>query len=294
VRPVTSRISLVAACLAAAVPCAAGTARAQDALEQAENAYLQVDFESTLEHAIAALESGGNGPRRVTRVFELMGIAAAALEREEVSRQAYIRMLALDPEAEVDQNLAPRLRSTFLEARGFWTARSDRLAAEAAMVRSRGAVKIEVTDPLDMAVRVRVGARIEGESVFQDVTMDAGPAVWMPLEGLANADRIEYFAHVLDEHGNRIVELGGPDEPRVLGRSGLAGTGGGGSGGGGGGASGGGGGGPSDGGSDLLASPVFWGVLGGAAVLAGIVGFVLLTDTTQSVQTDVTIGIGER
>ena len=209
------RAFALVACVLASVP-----ALAQDHLAAAEAAYGQIDFEAVLTEASAALEAGGNAPRQLTRIYELIGIAAAATDDEERSRDAYVKLLALNPEAQVDTNLAPRLRSPFMEARGFWSSRSDRLDVEVRLVRRSNGMRIVLTDPLDMAVEFRVATRIAGEFVdYDEQRVEAQSSTLVEVAGLPDAPQIEYVVEVLDDYGNRILALGTEDEPRVIGEA---------------------------------------------------------------------------
>ncbi|MEM9070401.1 MAG: hypothetical protein AAGE52_17990 [Myxococcota bacterium] len=227
------RISSMAIALLSASSAAftgVSSASAQSLIAQAEEAYLNVDFERTLELCQEALASGELSAERVTRVYELMGVASAANGDEERSRDSYIRMLALSPEAQVDTNLAPRLRSPFMEARGYWATRSERMNVEARLVRAQRGLRVLVTDPLGMGTEVRVLTRTAGELVpMTELRYNAEESRLVEVESLPDADRIEYVIQLLDEHGNRLVELGTEDEPRSVGRDVATGVGGGGS-----------------------------------------------------------------
>ena len=268
--------------LAAVLTCtllgAGGHAQEAGPLERAEEAYLRIDFAATLEHATAALESGELSPAQVVRGYQLVGIAAAALERDEESRDAYIRMLAVDPAREVDRNLAPRLRSPFLEARGYWTARSDRLEAVVGLDREEGALIVRFGDPLSMAQLVVVWARVAGSAEWNQVRRPAAASIAIPLEGAGDAGRVEYALAVLDFHGNRLIELGTPNDPRSIGEAQVTTEG------------------PLDDdrgeeGGSVLGSPVFWGIAAVVLVGAGVGGYFLLSDGAPGVETSVTVGI---
>lgn len=209
----------------------APAAHAQDLLGQAEEAYMNVDFERTLDLARQAMATGRLSPDRLARVYELMGVAYAASGDEDASREAYKKMLALRPDAQVDTNLAPRLRSPFMEARGYWATRSDRLAADVVLSRPDRGLRVSIVDPLGMARRIVVRTRIAGEMTpLDEQTLPAESGVLAPVAGLPEADRIEYVVELQDEAGNRLVQLGTNDTPNVVGRDPVvAGGGGGGS-----------------------------------------------------------------
>ena len=214
------RITLVAALLCVPIAGWASAAAAQTTLDQAENAYSEIDFDRVIELAEAALAEGGHSPSEVARLYELLGLSHAAERREDPAREAYTKMLALRPEAEVDTNLAPRLRSPFLEAKGFWASRSAGFAVEARVVRARGAVRVELSDPLGMATSIRVLSRDHttmGRMESQDVPAESSVLVDVPA--LADAAQLDYAVMILDEHGNHLAELGTEDEPRVFGEA---------------------------------------------------------------------------
>ena len=50
-----------------------------DPLQAAEQAYGEIDFERTLEHASTALQAGGHAADRLARIYMLLGVSAAAL-----------------------------------------------------------------------------------------------------------------------------------------------------------------------------------------------------------------------
>lgn len=197
----------------------AAPVHAQDLLGQAEEAYMNVDFERTLDLSRQAMATGRLSPDRLARVYELMGVAYAASGDEDASREAYKKMLALRPDAQVDTNLAPRLRSPFMEARGYWATRSDRLAADVALVRSERGLRISIVDPLGMAARIVVRTRVSGEMrPLEEQTLPAESGALAVVEGLPEADRIDYVIELQDQAGNRLVQLGTNDTPNVVGR----------------------------------------------------------------------------
>lgn len=188
------------------------TAMAQSHLREAEAAYGEIDFERALEEATAALEEGGYDPDDLARIYELIGMAAAANDEEERSRDAYIRLLALTPDAEVDTNLAPRLRSPFMEAKGYWSSRSDVLGVEARFVEARHLLRVELVDPLEMATDIIVRFRAAGSVEYDEHNNVASASTTIPLP---EVPQVEYFVEVLDENGNRVALLGNEDEPLV-------------------------------------------------------------------------------
>ncbi len=256
--------------------CAASPALAQDdALARAEAAYLEVDFDATHQHALAALRAGGNTPEQLVRVYQLLGIAASALGREDEARDHFVRMLGLDRDAELDASVPPRLRDPFLEARGVWAARTGRLGIQVGLDRARSSLRIQLSDPSATARRVLVHSRLEGETQFVTQDAEARGAIDVPVQGAAAADRVEYYVEVLDEHRNVMLAEGSAFEPRVVGRERVAAGGGAAS------------------GPTIVEEPVFWVIVGAVvAVAAGItIGVVADQRSHIGAQTSITIGI---
>lgn len=249
-----------------------------DPLQAAEQAYVEVDFEATLEHASAALQTGGRPPDRLARIYQLLGVSAAALGDPDGARDFFQRMLAVDPDATLDDTVPPRLRAPFLEARGVISARTDQLGVEVALDRARGALRVLLTDPFDMARMLRVHARLEGDTDFTTVEEEAEPQVIAPLTGANEADRIEYWVEILDPYGNQLAVEGSDFEPRTVGRVAVAG---------------GPGPGPNESGGNIFEDPLFWVIgVGAVLVIGGVVTGILVDQASHvPVQTGVSFDL---
>lgn len=254
---------------------AAEPARAQntrDALAEAEQAYLDVDFERMLSRAEDALTAGGLTPERLVRVYQLLGIAAAALGDPQTAQQHFQRMLAIDPDARLPNTVPPRLRGPYLEARGVVSLRSERLAAEVGLARPQNSVRVGITDPFQVTRRVRVHARLEGAAEYTTVELPATREVMAPLEGSGQADRVEVWVELLDQYGNQVLTLGSPFEPRVIGRTAVAVA-------------------PAAGRS-VFEEPAFWIVTAGVLVVAGAITAGVLYDQSTQRRIVTTVSIG--
>lgn len=258
-----------------AAPCAAQGS--SGALGRAEQAYLEVDFEATLAAAQEALREGRHTPAQLVRIYELLGVSSAAVGEAERARDFFVRMLAIDPDTDLDDTVPPRLRAPFLEARGIVTSRPERLGAEVGLARVQSALHVALTDPFQLGRTLRVHARLEGTLEFSTREEAAQPVMFARLEGAATADRVEYWVELVDPFGNQILVLGSEFEPRVVGRAvpGSAGGGGGG------------------GGGDIASEPWLWIVVGVVVVGGGVTAGIILGDQASrlEVRTGVTIGL---
>lgn len=210
-------IVLVVGLISVVIVPAAVEAEPTDQLVLAEEAYDQVDFDAALTLATQAIESGQRSQSQLTRLYELVAVCAAALDRGAEARDAYTRMLALNPNAEVDGSLAPRIRTIFLEARGSWVTRRGRLSVDVTPLFERGALRVDLADPLSMGSTVQIRVRIGQDEGFSDHSEVASSHSYVVIPTLRGESRAEIIVRVLDEHGNHVVEVGTEDEPIIVG-----------------------------------------------------------------------------
>lgn len=258
-------------------------------LQEADAAYSNVDFESARTAASSAIETGGLSPTELVHAYQLVGVSSSALGDTTAAREAFVMMVSIDPDVRLDDTVPPRLRAPFLEARGQVSAHS-RMSAEVQLARAYGALRIALTDPLELVNTVRMHSRVEGTVEFTTVEHEPDDEIMSRASGASSADRMEYWLECLDSHGNQLLLLGTEYEPLVVGRAAAATTGGDGGGGGGGGSGGGGGGG---GGPGIAGDPVFWLIIGGVVLVgAGIgVGFAVDSQSHVGLSTGVRFGL---
>lgn len=189
--------------------------RAQDDFGQALSAYNDIDFDGTIEHAEAAIASGELEPDQLSVLYRLLGLALSALDRAPEARQAFIRLLAIDPEPPIEPvDLPPQQRSVYMEALGYWAPISTRLGAEHTF--NGGQLRLELTDPATLMRRVRVFFRPDAQGPYNRLEADAGRRVDLTLAG--TRERAEIYYELTDEHGNIILRRGSDLAPIRVGR----------------------------------------------------------------------------
>jgi len=147
-----------------------------------------------------ALAQGGNSPADVREIYRLAAKAEAALGHPDVAEQFYRRWLVLDPHASLAAGDSPKLQAPFAAARAYVQANGGLL------VHVDHTTEVDVSivaDPLAMAVAVGRGNE---------------PAVPFAADRHAHlADGAGSIA-VLDDRGNRLVDVDVPAAPVVAAR----------------------------------------------------------------------------
>jgi hypothetical protein len=93
------------------------------ALDAAQDAYADLNYEGCRSSATEALGEPGDRAQRV-EAFKLKGLCAAALGDTEQARESFVKMLAIDADARLPEGLSPRFTSSYLEAKGHWVGRN--------------------------------------------------------------------------------------------------------------------------------------------------------------------------
>jgi hypothetical protein len=186
------------------------------ALAAAEQAYQQVDFESVYGEASRGLTWGHANSQQTGRLYVLLGISAAALGKNEESKQYFVSALAITPSLRLDNNLAPKFRGSYLEARGYWGAYQDRLSLRATTDGSGERLALVLEDPAHLARQLRVYLRPSGSSTYMQRVLEASPATRTQIPADMKRLGFEYYAQLVDEHGNALFELGHAEDPIVV------------------------------------------------------------------------------
>lgn len=173
-----------------------------DPLEAAERAYREVDFKTQRDEARRALEAGNSDRARLAQLYRLLGIADAALDEREAAKGWFQRLLALDPDVELERALSPRLRSPYLEARGFWDAASTRLSVDIVSSGPSEDLRLRARDPLQMVARVRLLAMGSTPMV---VVESGAPELVVSRRELAPHSGRRLQAELLDAYGNVVL-----------------------------------------------------------------------------------------
>jgi len=190
-RPLVALIAL----LLAAAPARADSPR----LAEARRAVEAVDYDAARRLLVEALRDGDNSPAAVREIYRLSARTAVVLDQRDLAEQYYRLWLAIDPDAALPGDTAPKLREPFVAAQSYIAAHG-RLRVSAQRV-ATGEIDVELlADPLAIARAATV----------IDPSGSAAPAPSSPV-AFGSARRLRLPAGsriaILDDRGNHLLEL---------------------------------------------------------------------------------------
>ena len=186
---------------------------ASERIREAEDAYENLEVEQAIELGEASIETGDASPGVLRRAYRLLGLARAAVGDNRGARDAYRRLLALEPDATLEVSVAPRLREPFYSARAYWEGRPP---FGIRVTFGRGGLTLNLEDPLNLAATISVSSRAGSESAFQTERLEAAEFLGLRVPGAAAARQIEYYLTVYDEFQNTLLRRGTSVDPVVL------------------------------------------------------------------------------
>jgi hypothetical protein len=185
------------------------------ALAAAEAAYLAVDFEGTRSATENALNEGNHDPTETLRLYTLLGIATSTLGQEAEAREAFRRVLGIDPDAGLDKALSPKIRSPYLEVRGELSAKGTLSPLSARAVRHGGRLFVELNDPANIMAGIDVAYRAGSSPDVTHFHVAHGQEA-IASSVVSDTSRIEYRLTVRDGYGNALFRVGSEATPEVL------------------------------------------------------------------------------
>jgi hypothetical protein len=203
-----------AAALAALVAVAPARAERESNphLARAQEALAALEYEAALHALEKALLSGKNGPGGLQMVYRLLGEVRGSLGAPAEAEQQFRRLLALDVDAGLSDGVSPKILAPFSAALKYMRTRGT-LGARCTVDEASASATVHVdTDPLSMATGARV---IYRSAAGRERVLEAHGSSPMVLD-LPATGRVELVCAVIDEHGNRLAEIGTWDDPLVM------------------------------------------------------------------------------
>jgi hypothetical protein len=181
-------------------------------LDKARTELGELRYDDALATADKALAAGTSGPAATAQIYLLLGEVQASLGQRGDAERAFQRALAIDPELQLRRGVSPKIARPFRRARR--ARRGDRsleLAHRIVAVDPPTVAVLVQSDPLGMVV----GARV----VYWP---ERGPARTVSGRGKVRIDlalprsATRFTVAGVDQHGNRVVELGSEQRPLPL------------------------------------------------------------------------------
>ncbi len=251
--------SQLAAPVSFAQTAVAASGSVDDELSEAERLIANVDYEGAIPVLERISNAKGLTHEQLIRVYRNLATAQAVMGHGAQARDAFIKLIAIDPDFRADQNMSPRVKAPYFEARGVWSAQSVKPGIEATATVHRGTdsrIVVTLRDPTHMAGHVVVGYHWEGSDPFTVKSSPASPTTTLVIPPPKDKSTyLEVYAQAVDGNDSVLWESGSQTKPVVFevpaAAPALAANGG-----------------EGDKSSSIIASPIFW-VVAGVLVAGG-------------------------
>lgn len=171
-----------------------------------------LEMETALKALDAADKTEGNDRATVLEILQLQGIAFGTLGKEAKTRDSFRKLLVLDPAASLPQDLPPRVRTPFFEARE-WAAANGPITVTGGVNLEGGlvqAVKVLVDkDLLRLARTVRFHLELDGKKSTLDAPIVSGKA-----EAPVQKEGVTWWAEALSDRKGVLFNVGSEEKPR--------------------------------------------------------------------------------
>lgn len=200
----------------------AGSARAEiesDAVKRGVAAYDQIDFANAVKVLEGALTESLTREEKIV-ACRTLAFAQAGLGHLDEARAAFVKLLRVDPNAELDRGVAPRLRALFEEARaqvatGRVAVAPSTLptlapAVRPAHPREGQPVSITFVHKGGMAQTLQLYHRVAGDPAYNEVRLQPqGDRFELVLPRSAvRAPGVEYYVTALDDQQAAVARAG--------------------------------------------------------------------------------------
>ena len=176
------------------------------ALTRARAEIEQLRYDEAAKSLAEAARETGNPRDEVLAIYELQGIVAGYLKRPDDARDAFIRLLVLEPTRTLPARLPPRVATPFFEAKSWVAERGAMKLARRPAQQARGriaSIEVEVQgDSLKLGRAVRFLITVDGVERTVDARLEKGRAS-APVDGR----RVAWSAQLLGAREAVLLEL---------------------------------------------------------------------------------------
>ena len=197
-----------------------GATSNQGRLEELRRLMDEAEYRRGLSVARAVIEGGGLTPPELAEAYVALATCSAAFRRRDDTRDAFIKVLAINPLYSLPNTASPLLRRPLRRAQAFWTEKrrpSIRLEPPERLLRGEVFVVEPDFEPGDLPELVT-------EMTLHLRQPDGSYAIYIGVDGrieippgdLEGLDTIEYFVAGRDQYGNIVTSAGAPSAPLRL------------------------------------------------------------------------------
>jgi hypothetical protein len=212
----------VAVAFSLAVASAGASARAatpQQEVEAAETAYANLEYEDANKAAERALRLRGLTHDQLVRAYRVLGLTAGSLGKEQQARDAFVTLLALDPDFQLDSAVSPKVQSPFFEAKGYWRSVAVKPGMEAQTLlrpKEPGTLRVTLRDPSHLVKKMQVAYRWGAMAPMTASTPAPAEVVSIDVpEPPSGVTRFDYYVAATDDRDNVVFEVGNAAVPRT-------------------------------------------------------------------------------
>jgi len=204
------------AAIALALVAAEARADVQADLENAEQAYGNLDYAGANKLADRALKAGGLTHAQYLRAMRVSALTHAGLDHAKPAHDQFMTLLICDPTFQMDPNLSPRVLTPFFEAkgdvRGLSVVPGVRVSVGALRAGEPVTMRVSTQDPTHLVKQVIIGYRWGTAGALTSQPIAVGDAETATIPAEAGSARFDYYAQALDEKRNVVFEDGNPSE----------------------------------------------------------------------------------
>ena len=192
-------------------------------LEKASQLFQNMEYARALRFAQKAIKSSSNGPEELVAIYRIQGLCYAALGKNDISLEVFKRLLAIDPDFRLSEDISPKLAAPFFQAvaivRNQKPLQLKHDPPEAP--KQLAGLKLMVTltsNPYDLASRVSIRFRTQDTTKERRMSarVKGTGKLAFKLPSNITANEISYYFEVVNRFGGIIKRLGDTNEPLTL------------------------------------------------------------------------------
>jgi tetratricopeptide (TPR) repeat protein len=197
-------------------------ARADD-LQEATRLVDIMEYKKALKAARRALKSPNHGPVELVAAYRIQGLCLSALGKAEMSLNAFRRLLAIDPNFKLSDDLSPKLAAPFYQAMAMSRTQKGitlrHHSPESPDTLAGLIMKITLAaDPMHMvkAIELRFHTDLATKERRMVARINKPGTVAMKLPKKFKAREIRYYFKATNKHGGALAFARTKEDPFVL------------------------------------------------------------------------------